>query len=63
MSEIHLIIIKGRKICFIREHYRKIRQLLEKPEKIKLKNPEYLDAGYILLDLNNKEVISCQDAF
>ena len=62
MSEIHLIIIKDRKICFIKEHYRKIKQLLENPESIKLKDSEYLDAGYILLDLNNKEIIDCQDA-
>lgn len=37
--------------------------MLENIEKINLKNPEYLDAGYILLDLNNKEMINCQDAF
>lgn len=62
MSEVHLIIIKNRKIYFITEHYRKIQQILESKDVIKQKG-KYLDAGYILVDFDNKELINCQDAF
>ena len=63
MSEIHFIVVKGKNIYFMRRHYRKIKEMLECPEKINLKKGKYLDAGYILLDLNRKTIVNRQDAF
>jgi len=62
MSEVHLIIIKNRKIYFITQHYRKIQQILENKDLFRQKG-KYLDAGYILVDFDNKDIINCQDAF
>jgi hypothetical protein len=47
----------------MRRHYRKIKEMLECPEKIKFKKANYLDAGYILLDLNKKRIVNEQSAF
>ena len=62
MSEVHLIVIKNRKIYFITEHYRKIQQIMENKEKIRQKG-KYLDAGYIVLDFDSKDIVNCQEAF
>lgn len=63
MSEVHFIVVKGKNIYCMRMHYRKIKEMLECPEKINLKKAHYLDAGYILLDLNKKIIINEQSAF
>lgn len=63
MSEVHFIVVKGKNIYFMRRHYRKIKEMLDYPEKVKLKKGNYLDAGYILLDLNRKTIVNGQDAF
>ena len=63
MSEIHFIVVKGKNIYFMKRHYRKIKEMLECPEKINLKKGNYLDAGYILLDLNKKRIVNEQNAF
>jgi uncharacterized pyridoxamine 5'-phosphate oxidase family protein len=62
MSEVHLVIIKNRKIYFITKHYREIQQILENNNKIRQKG-KYLDAGYIVIDFDNKDIVNCQEAF
>jgi len=58
MSIISTLIIKNNKILYHRAHYRKIIQIINNP----LPN-KFLDAGYIILDFDNKTIINSQNAF
>ncbi len=60
MSIVNAVIIKDRKIRFVRKHYREIMKILnEKKPRAK----QFLDAGYIIVDLDRKIILNCQDAF
>ncbi|MBI4145161.1 hypothetical protein HY493_03065 [Candidatus Woesearchaeota archaeon] len=68
MSNITLIVIKGRRIHVLQTHWRTVKALLEhgfdgvlwqKHEN----RTEDLDAGYILVDLNTGTVVNEQNAF
>ena len=63
MSLVNLFVIKGNRIYFIRKHYRKVQELLKNQKDLAKEDYYYLDAGYLVLDLNNKTIINCQDAF
>ncbi len=64
MSEINLIIVKGSDFYYTKMHYREIIKAINNPEEFKklLKNKQYLDAGYLILDFNNQTIINCQNA-
>lgn len=63
MSIVNLFVIKENRIYVIRKHYRKILELLKNPKNLSKANYYYLDAGYLVLDLNNKTMINSQYAF
>lgn len=58
MSNVNLVIIKDDKMYFIRDHFNKIKKLAGR-----LKSKSFLDAGYIILDYNNKVILNSQSAF
>lgn len=64
MSEINLVIIKGSDFCCRKLHFREIINVINNPEEFRklLKNRQYLDAGYLILDFNSKTIINCQNA-
>ena len=64
MSEINVIIVKDSDFYYAKMHYREIIKSISNPEEFKklLKNIQYLDAGYLILDFNNKTIINCQNA-
>jgi len=64
MSEINLVIVKGSDFYYTKMHYREIIKAISNPAEFKklLKNKQYLDAGYLILDFNNKTIINCQNA-
>ena len=64
MSKVCCIIVQGNNIYFVSKHYREIVEAIKNPEKFKelLKNKQYLDAGYLVLDFNNQTIINCQNA-
>ena len=65
MSTVHLFIIKDDCLYVVDGHYRAIRGILESGvEKLlpQLK-PRFVDAGYILVDLNRKQIVNGQEAF
>lgn len=65
MSYVHLLIAKDDCIYLVNVHYRTAMKLLEKGVEgiLPLLKPKFLDAGYIVLDLNRKTVINSQSAF
>lgn len=60
MSIVSAVVVKDRKIRFVRGHYRDIMKILDsrKPSAKKI-----VDAGYIVFDLDRKIVLNCQSAF
>ena len=65
MSTVHLFIISDDCLYTVDGHYRAIKQILEEGvEKFlpQLK-PQFLDAGYIVVDLNRKQMVNGQEAF
>ena len=58
MSITHALIIKNNKISFHSAHYNKIIQIINTPKPNK-----FLDAGYIIIDFDNKTIINAQNAF
>lgn len=63
MSIVNLFVIKGNRIYFIRKHYRKVQEMLKNQKDLSKEDYYYLDAGYLVLDLNNKSIINSQMAF
>lgn len=69
MSSITLILIKDRNISFRELHYRHIISILSSScvgieGIVQDTAPDrFLDAGYILIDLDRKRIVSGQDAF
>lgn len=65
MSYVHLLIAKDDCVYLVNVHYRTAMRLLEKgvDSILPLLKPKFLDAGYIVLDLNRKVVINSQGAF
>ncbi len=60
MSIVNAVIIQDRKIKFTRKHYREIMKILNKKKPGAKK---FIDAGYIIVDLDRKVLMNCQDAF
>ncbi len=65
MSYVHLFIIKDDCVYLASMHYRSAMKLLQKgPEKVlPLLKSRFLDAGYIVLDMNRKVIVNGQSAF
>jgi len=65
MSIIHCLIIKGNKIHYAPLHYRSALKLVRSLawDRKKAKRTTYLDAGYMVIDYNQKLIIDCQIAF
>ena len=65
MSYVQMIIIKDDCVYSISVHYRTAMKLLEKgvDNVLPLLKSRFLDAGYLVLDLNRKVVVNGQDAF
>ena len=65
MSYVHLVVAKDDKIYFVNVHYRTAIRLLEKGlnEALPFLQHRFLDAGYIVVDLNKKVVFNGQAAF
>ena len=64
MSYVHVLIIKDDKISLASMHYRYAMNLIANPQNILpcLKH-RFLDAGYLVLDLNRKTIVNGQGAF
>lgn len=64
MSEINVILIKGSAFYCTKMHYRELIKAMNNPKEFEklLKNRQYLDAGYLILDFNSKTIINCQNA-
>ena len=62
MSFVNLLLVKDKKVLFKRMHYREALDLLWK-EKFDLKLHHGLDAGYIVIDVDRKQIINSQNAF
>ena len=65
MSYVHLIIAKDDSIYFVNVHYRTAMKLLENgiDSVLPLLKPRFLDAGYLVLDLNKRTIVNGQGAF
>ncbi len=65
MSFVHLIIAKDDNIYLVNLHYRTAMKLLENgiDSVLPLLKPRFLDAGYLLVDLNRQVVVNGQSAF
>lgn len=65
MSYVHLIIAKDDSIYFVNVHYRTAMKLLENgiDSVLPLLKPHFLDAGYLLVDLNRQVIVNGQSAF
>ena len=65
MSYVHVLIVKDDCIYLVNVHYRTAMKWLEKGvEKVlPLLKHHFLDAGYLVIDLNRKVVINSQNAF
>lgn len=65
MSYVHMLIAKDDCVYLTSVHYRTAMKLLEKGVDgiLPLLKSRFLDAGYVVLDLNRKVVINGQSAF
>jgi len=65
MSFVHVIIAKDDHLYMVSMHYRTAKKLIEKGEVgfLPLLKSRFLDAGYIVVDLNRKVIINGQHAF
>lgn len=65
MSNVHLLIVKDDCVYLLNVHYRTAKRILEgKIEKVLPKlRPRFLDAGYIIADLNKKVIVNGQNGF
>ena len=65
MSYVHLLIIKDDNVYLVSVHYRTAMKLVEKgvDKILPLLKSRYLDAGYLVLDLNKRVIVNGQNAF
>jgi len=65
MSYVHLLIIKDDCVYLASVHYRTAMKLLEKgvDSVLPLLKSRFLDAGYIVLDVNRQVIVNGQNAF
>lgn len=65
MSNVHLFVVKDDCVYLLNVHYRTAKRLLESGvEKVLPKlRPRFLDAGYIVVDLNKKILVNGQNGF
>ena len=64
MSYVHLIIAKDDNLYLVNVHYRTAMKVLENPEKVlPLLKSRFLDAGYLVVDLNRQVIVNGQNAF
>lgn len=61
MSFVNVFLVKDDSLYFVRVHYRELKVLMQKPrEYIRKLQPKFLDAGYVILDLNRKVIFDGQ---
>ena len=64
MSFVNIFIIKDDNVYFISTHYKNAIKVLNRPENIlPCLRSKFLDAGYIVVDLNKKLIVNSQSAF
>jgi len=68
MSFVHCVIVRGGRIMLRAAHWRSVKRWLdadfpEFDEVPVFADDGVLDAGYMLIDYDQKLVVSCQDAF
>ncbi len=65
MSYVNVIIVRDDCVYFAGMHYRSVKSALETGVEgiLPLLNSRFLDAGYVVLDLNRRVVINGQSAF
>jgi hypothetical protein len=64
MSLVHVIVIKKNNIYFETMHFRSAKQIVESKRIIlPFKSSKFLDAGYIVIDVDKKQIINSQCAF
>jgi hypothetical protein len=64
MSEVVVIIVKDCEISSEKMHYRDAMSLLESNlRKIKQKDSQKLDAGYLIIDVDRQIMLDCQSGF
>ncbi|PIN75686.1 hypothetical protein COV18_02455 [Candidatus Woesearchaeota archaeon CG10_big_fil_rev_8_21_14_0_10_37_12] len=65
MSYVNIILVKDDRFYFASVHYRTAMKLMQKgPESVlPLLKHRFLDAGYLVFDLNKKSIVSNQCAF
>ncbi len=61
MSFVNVFMVKDDSVYFVRVHYRELKKLMQQPSQYLQKlRPKYLDAGYVILDLNRKVIFDGQ---
>ena len=64
MSFVNIIIIEDKNIYFAEKHYREVIKALNNRTIKDLADKEtYLDAGYLVIDLNSNTILNAQNAF
>ena len=65
MSYVHLFIIKDDCVYLVNVHYRTAMKIMEKgvDEILPLLKARFLDAGYLVCDLNRHVIVNGQTAF
>lgn len=65
MSFVHVLLVHNHRVWSLHVHYRTAQRLLEQgPDGFVKSLPgRCRDAGYLVLDFDNRLVVNCQDAF
>ncbi len=67
MSFVTLIIVKNKQLTVTSAHYTFVKKVIEHGlvdiVPLKTNNHHFLDAGYLVVDYDNKTIINAQDAF
>ena len=65
MSDVHVLIIKDDCVYLAKMHYRAVKKLLEQDvtSLLPILKSQFLDAGYIVIDLNRHTIVNGQHAF
>ena len=57
----NVFLIKDDSVYFVRVHYRELEQVVHDPKRyLRYLQAKYLDAGYVLVDMNQRRVLDSQ---
>lgn len=65
MSDVHMLIVKDDCVYLAKMHYRAAKKLLEKGVHtvLPMLKSQFVDAGYLVVDLNRHTIVNGQHAF